>query len=132
MDVVIEDNIEEAGNLAYFTPLLFEQTKENPFKLEERKFPVDFGFPIEEMYRLTIELPAGYQIDKSPKNEKIMLPNEDASFTFMFKAEEGRIMMTSKIVIKKALFSPEDYHYLKELFKNIVRKQAEQIVIKKS
>ncbi len=32
MDVTIEDNVEEAGNLAYFTPLLFERTKENPFR----------------------------------------------------------------------------------------------------
>ena len=37
MDVVIEDNVEEAGNLVYFTPLLFERTKENLFKLEQRK-----------------------------------------------------------------------------------------------
>jgi hypothetical protein len=45
IDVEIEDNVEEAGNLFYFTPLLFERTKENLFKLEERKFPVDFAYP---------------------------------------------------------------------------------------
>lgn len=131
MDVMIEDNIEEAGNLVYFTPLLFERTKENPFKLEERKFPVDFGFPTEENYRITIELPKGYTLDKAPKNERIVLPNNTASFTFMFAAEEGKIMINSKIAISKAFFTSDEYHLLKELFKNIVRKQAEQIVFKK-
>ncbi|WEK20797.1 MAG: DUF3857 domain-containing protein [Candidatus Pedobacter colombiensis] len=132
MDVVIEDNVEEAGNLAYFTPLLFERTKENPFKLEERKFPVDFAFPTEENYRINVDFPKGYQLDKTPKNERIVLPDDVASFTFIFAAEENKLMITSKITIKKAIYSPEEYYDLKELFKNIVRKQAEQIVFKKS
>ncbi|TKC09062.1 DUF3857 domain-containing protein [Pedobacter frigoris] len=131
MDVEIEDNVEEAGNLAYFTPLLFERTKENPFKLEERKFPVDFGFPSEEIFRMTIEFPKDYQLDKMPKNEKIILPDETAAFTFMFAAEDNRIMLNSKITVKKPVFTAEEYYDLKELFKNIVRKQAEQIVLKK-
>lgn len=132
MDVKIEDNIEEAGNLTYFTPLLYDKTKDNPFKLEERNFPVDFGYPDEEVYRLVIELPKGYQLDKSPKNEKVILPEENASFVFVFATEENRIMLNSKITFKKSRYSPEEYHYLKELFMNIVRKQSEQIVIKKS
>lgn len=131
MDVMIEDNVEEAGNLVYFTPLLFDRTKENPFKLEERKFPVDFGYPTEENYRITIDFPKGYQLDKTPKNEKIILPDESAAFTFMTAAEENKLLLSSKITIKKAYYTPEEYQDLKELFKNIVRKQAEQIVFKK-
>ncbi|WP_316815345.1 DUF3857 domain-containing protein [Pedobacter nyackensis] len=131
MDVMLEDNIEEAGDLIYFAPLLFERTKENPFKLEERKFPVDFGFPSEENFRITIDFPKEYKLDKAPKNEKITLPEDAAAFTFIFAAEEGKLMINSKISIKKAYFTPEEYHHLKELFKNIVRKQAEQIVFKK-
>ena len=50
MEVTIEDNVEDAGNLVFFTPLLFEKTKENPFKNEERLFPVDFAHPIKENY----------------------------------------------------------------------------------
>lgn len=132
MDVVIDDNVEEAGNLAYFAPLLFERTKENPFKLEERKYPVDFAFPFEENYRITLEFPKGYLVEKMPKNEKISLPEDAASFTIIFAAEENKIFVSSKISVKKALFSPEEYLHLKELFKNIVRKQAEQVVFKKS
>lgn len=132
MDIVIEDNVEEAGNLAYFTPLLFEKTSENPFKLEERKFPVDFAYPVEESFRMTLEFPENYQLDKTPKNEKVILPGETAVFTFTFAAEKNKLIVMSKIAVKKALFSPEEYHYLKELFKNIVRKQSEQIVFKKN
>lgn len=132
MDLSIEDNVEEAGNLAYFTPLLFERTKENPFKLDERKFPVDFGYAQEENYRITVEFPQSYAIEKMPKNEKIMLPDERASFTFIFVAEGNRLMLNSKISIKTSVFTPQEYHELKELFMNVVRKQSEQIVFKKS
>ncbi|MNV64988.1 hypothetical protein D3C71_1576560 [compost metagenome] len=111
--------------------MLFDRTKENPFKLEERKFPVDFGYPTEENYRITIDFPKGYQLDKTPKNEKIILPDESAAFTFMTATEENKLLLSSKITIKKAYYTPEEYQDLKELFKNIVRKQAEQIVFKK-
>ncbi|WP_285010104.1 DUF3857 domain-containing protein [Pedobacter faecalis] len=131
MDVRIEDNVEEAGEIAYFLPLLFEQTKENPFKLEERKFPVDFAYPNEENYRIMVELPEGYQIQTMPKNEKVSLPDDVASFTFMCAMEGKVLTILSKIAIKKPVFTHEEYHGLKELFKNIVRKQAEQIVLKK-
>lgn len=131
MDVIIEDNVEEAGNLAYFAPLLFERTKENPFKIEERKYPVDFAYPSEEHYRITIQFPQGYHMDKMPKSEKFILPDETASFTFIFAAEENRISLYSKIITKKSVYTAEEYHDLKELFKNVVAKQAEQIVLKK-
>lgn len=131
MEVIIDDNVEEAGNLIYFTPLLFERTKENPFRLEERKFPVDFAYPSEETCRININLPEGYQLESSPKNEKIVLPDETASFVFLFIVADRKIQLSSKITLKNAVYSPEEYQHLKELFKNIVRKQAEQIVLKK-
>lgn len=131
MDISIEDNIEEAGNLAYFMPLLFERTKENPFLLEDRKFPVDFAYPIEENYRIMIEFPASYKLDKLPKSQKFALPNNDGSFTITYAQENNKIAVRSKINITKSSFTADEYYNLKELFKNIVSKQAEQVVFSK-
>jgi len=132
MDITIEDNIEDAGNLAYFMPMMFERTKENPFRLEDRKFPVDFAFPTEENLRIIIEFPASYKLEKLPKSEKFKLPDNDGSFSIIYAQEENKISIRSKINIAKSKFTAEEYYNLKELFKNIVRKQAEQIVLKKS
>ena len=132
MDVIIEDNVEEAGNLVYFMPLLFERTKENPFKIDDRKYPVDFGHPNEEVYRLTIEIPKGYTFDKLPQNEKISLLEDAAAFSFVVIQEENKISVVSRISFKKSVYSVQEYHDLKELFNHIVRKQSEQIVVKKS
>jgi hypothetical protein len=131
MNVVIEDKVEEAGDLIVLSPLLFEQTKENPFKLEERNFPVDFAHPMEENYRIVIQFPKNYKLEKLPANGKIKLPNDEATFSYMFSVEDNMIALTSKINIAKALFPAEGYHDLKELFRIIMEKQAQQIVFKK-
>ncbi|WGQ09282.1 DUF3858 domain-containing protein [Pedobacter gandavensis] len=131
MDIEIEDNVEEAGNLLYFMPLLYDRTTENPFKLEDRKFPIDFGHPTEEMYRINIEFPAGYQLEKLPKSEKINLGDNSATFTFLTASEGNKLQISSKISIKKSLYTPEEYKDIQDFFKNIVRKQAEQVVLKK-
>ncbi|WP_158795717.1 DUF3858 domain-containing protein [Pedobacter sp. L105] len=131
MDVDIEDNIEEAGKLVYFNPLLFQRTKENPFNLEERNFPVDFAYPFDENYSLILDFPANYQLDKLPKNEKFVLPDAGGSFMITYTAEGNKIAIISKLNISKPIFSANEYYTLKELYKNIVRKQGEQIVFKK-
>ena len=131
LEVTIEDKVEEAGDLVMLSPLLFEQTKENPFKLEERNFPVDFAYPIEENYRATIEFPKNYKLEKLPANGKIQLPDNEGSFTYIFNTEGNRISLISKIVIAKSIFPTEGYHDLKELFRMLIEKQAQQIVFKK-
>ncbi|MFA6277083.1 MAG: DUF3858 domain-containing protein, partial [Pedobacter sp.] len=131
MDVVIEDNVEEAGNLVYFTPLLFERTKENMFKHEERLFPVDFAYPIKENYRITVTFPEEYEVEKLPKGGIFKLPDNKGVFSIQFLGEGKMLMVKSTIDITKSFYTPEDYFDLKELFKSIVQKQAEQIVFKK-
>lgn len=131
MSVTIEDNVEEAGNLVYFTPLLYERTKENPFKHEERNFPVDFAFPFKENYRITVNFPEGYEVEKLPTSTAYKLPDGKGSFTVSYFSDGKSLMVKSVIDITKSLYNPEEYFDLKELFKAIVEKQAEQIVFKK-
>lgn len=131
MDVEIEDNVEEAGDLVYFTPLLFERTKENPLKHEERLFPVDFAHPILENCRVVINFPEDYQIDKLPKGGIFKLPEDVGSFSISYLIDGQTLLIKSAIHINKSMYSPEEYFYLKELFSAIVEKQAEKIVFKK-
>lgn len=131
MDITIEDNIEDAGNVSYFMPLLFERTKENPFSLVERNFPVDFAYPTEENYRIVLDFPTNYELDKIPKSEKFKLPDDAGAFTMIYAVEDHKLSILSKITLAKSTFTADEYYNLKELFKNIVRKQSEQIVFKK-
>lgn len=131
LEVTIEENVEEAGNLIYLNALLFERTKENLFKHETRIYPVDFAYPLKETIRATIKFPEDYDIEKLPKGGIYKLPDNKGSFSISFLTQDKTVLVKSVIEINKSVFKPEEYFDVKELFKIIVEKQAEQIVFKK-
>ena len=120
-----------AGGRMYITPMLGEGEESNPFKIEERQFPVDFGVPQEETYLATLSLPEGYIVEEMPKAESILLPNNGGRFLFSCINENGELKITSKITLKKAIYSSEEYRFLREFYSRIVSKHAEQIVLKR-
>lgn len=132
MQVTMGDQIESAGNMFYFSPLFYERTKDNPFKLEERNFPVDFGYPLNEHVRVSITFPEGYTVEKLPKGILYKLPDDAGSFLINHFNENNQVLVVSKIALNKGFYTSEEYFNLKELFRIIVERQAEQIVVKKS
>lgn len=130
-DFELSDYIEEAGNLVYFNPMLFDRTKQNPFKEDERKFPVDFAFPTLENYRVVVTLPEGYAIDKLPESTVVKLPDNSAVFSYSVTPAGNQLLINSKIALSRSEYAPEQYPQLRELFKQIVAKQAQPVVLKK-
>jgi transglutaminase-like putative cysteine protease len=127
----LEDYMEEAGNLVYFNPLMYDRTKENPFKDEERNFPVDFGYPFNESCRILITTPEGFEVDKLPESILFKLEDNKAVFSYTVSKLDNQVLINSKILISKSEFGAERYAELKELFKQVVAKQAQPVVYKK-
>ena len=96
-----------AGNRIYFSPMLGEGEEKNPFRALERKYPVDFGVPQEDIYLATFSIPEGYMVEDMPRPENISLPNDSGKFIFMCTDENGFLKITSKITLKKAIYSEE-------------------------
>src|SRR5690606_6678645 len=46
----LESQADVINDKLYFSPLFFLKTSENPFKLENREFPVDFAYSSETIY----------------------------------------------------------------------------------
>lgn len=131
VEVELKNACTLAGEFIYFNPILFDRLEENPFKLKERMYPVDFMFGREKTYILNIKLPEGYTIDELPENAKIVLPENSASFTYTINQAGETIQVISKIKINNTIFSSAEYDYLKQFYNLIINKQAEQIVFKK-
>tara|TARA_R110001583_G_scaffold47611_3_gene149083 strand:+ start:5444 stop:7417 length:1974 start_codon:yes stop_codon:yes gene_type:complete len=131
-EVEITDKVEDTGDLIYLNPMLYEQTTKNPFTLEERKYPVDYGHSYDEIYSLEITIPEGYSLESKPENCRIALPNKAGSYIYSIQLMNGKIILMSRIKITKPLFAYYEYPYLKEFYKHIVAKQAEMIVIKRN
>ena len=105
--------------------------QENPFKMNERKYPVDFAYPIRKTYSCTIKLPQGYTLDEKLKPLIVTLPDNAGKFLYEVSELGGNLQIKSNIIISKVLFLPDEYQYLKEFYNQIITKHSEQIVLKK-
>jgi len=116
----------------YFSPLFFLRTKENPFKLEKREFPVDFGYPSSSNYRLIINLPEGYKVESIPESSALALPDNLGSFKYILSHTESTIQLLIDTKINTSIISSLYYETLKEYFKQLIEKENEQIVLTKA
>lgn len=120
-----------ASERIYWPAFPFDKMDENPFKLPERHYPVDFGAGWEIHNQVNITLPEGFEASSLPEDVAIALPASGGSF-MMESTQYGRnINLGSKIVLSKPRYSPQEYPYLKEFFQQIVQAQAATIILEK-
>ena len=124
-------NLDSTSGLVYFNPILSGGYKENPFRAEERKYPVEMPYAMDETYILNMEVPEGYTVDELPKSAKVLFNDTDGFFEYLIDHSGDGIQLRSRIKLKKANFLPEEYATLRDFFAFIVKKQSEQIVLKK-
>jgi Domain of Unknown Function with PDB structure (DUF3857) len=119
------------GDHIYFMPMLLEAQRSNPFKLTERRYPIDFGVPQEEIYTATFSLPKGYVVEEMPKQDAELLPNDGGEFRYSCIVENNTLKIISKITLKKAIYLRDEYLTLQDFYNRVVSKHAEQVVLKK-
>ena len=127
----IDNQADIIGDKIYFSPLFFLKSKENPFKLEKREFPVDFGYPSTSLYRLTISLPEGYKVESLPKAEAFALPENFGLFKYNLSHNESAIQLVIESKINTPIISSMHYDTLKAYFNKLIEKENEQIVLTK-
>jgi hypothetical protein len=131
-DVTINNQATLAGNEIYLQPLLYEQLKENPFKMEDRKYPIDYGFKYENTTIINYSVPDNYGIISMPSPISLKMEGNAATFQYEISQGGSQIKVTSKFTIMQTLFLPQNYKALKEFYNQMILKQAEPIIIKKS
>jgi hypothetical protein len=129
-DVRIRNRVTSAGNLFYIYPLLFEQITENPFKSEERQYPVDFVTPSELTFISKITIPEGWQIVELPKVMVMKLPDNSVSIQYQISSVGNNVFLTYKFNLAKPFYSVEEYADLRTFFSELVKKHSEPIVLK--
>jgi len=130
-DYVASDAIDEVGGNLYFSPLLFLAMDENPFKLEQREYPIDFAFPFKESYLVNIMLPEGYAVESLPKSEAYEFTEGKSKFKYLIKENGKFLQLSIELNLENSLILSKDYSGFKQFFNKLVEKQAEQIVLKK-
>lgn len=123
--------VEKIGDKLYFEPLLYFTQAENPFKQENREYPVDFSFPFKDKYMVNITIPEGYQIESLPKSAAFSMANNYGAYSMNLSSTDKNIQVVVSFTVNTSIIPSEDYETLKEFFKVLIEKQNEKIVLKK-
>jgi hypothetical protein len=128
----IEFDAEESiGNEIFLNPFIYRY-KNNPFQLEERSYPINFGYKINDITKTSIELPSGYKVKSLPGPVHIKLPNNGGSFVANYAEKDNKILVYSNLKINYPVYNPEKYKLLKEMFKGIIKTNNSLISLEKT
>jgi hypothetical protein len=130
-ELKIADHVTVSGDVLYVNPFVTDQFEANPFVLENRTYPVDFGSMTEKMYLLKIAIPENYVVDEIPQSKVLVLPGNAAKFTYNVVQNGNVISVTSNFQVNRNIFVQNDYPNLREFYSQVVAKQTEQIVLKR-
>ncbi|MGB7395480.1 MAG: DUF3857 domain-containing transglutaminase family protein, partial [Pricia sp.] len=127
----LENQADVIGDNIYFSPLFQLALTQNPFTLEERIYPIDFVYPWQDRYMISIAIPAGYEISSKPEDINLMLRDNMGSFMYQTVEKVGSLQVLVDFKINSAVFSSQYYPEIKELFKKVVEKETEKVVLSK-
>jgi hypothetical protein len=119
------------GEKMYINPLLFFTEEHNPFKQENREYPIDYGFPFLDKYIINIDIPAGYVVETLPKSAQLNMVDDLGSFKFLSNASGNKIQLSISHQMNASIVSSEYYSMLKEYYQGMIAKETEKIVLKK-
>lgn len=113
----------------YMNPMLFFAVDENPFKKDKREYPIDFVYPVQSRYMMSITLPEGYKVESVPESATITMEDDIAAFSYNVIASGNRINFRGAFVINTAVV-PQDYYLkIKDFFQQLIDKENEKVVI---
>jgi Domain of Unknown Function with PDB structure (DUF3857) len=125
------DLCEIIGGKIYLNPLLFYTQVENPFKQENREYPVDYGFPFIDKYIINIQIPDGYKIETLPASAILTMEDDLGVFKFITHQMNNTIQISVISQINTAIISSEYYVMLKDFYQKMIDKQNEKIILTK-
>jgi len=128
---VKESQADIIGDKIYFSPLFFLKTTENPFKLTEREYPVDFGYPSKTESKLIVNIPEGYKMESLPESMAMALPDNLGKFVYKINNVGNSVQLLISYQVNSAIITPKYYEVLKEYFGKMIEKENEQIVLSK-
>ncbi len=121
-----------AAGTFYLSPLREFGTEQNPFRHDNRLFPVDFGALQDETTMVTLTLPAGYELAEMPKPAVVDLPDGGGRFLYSVTATTpGVVQLISRLNLRKPVYGADEYVHLREFYRLMMEKQGEKLVIKK-
>jgi hypothetical protein len=108
------------GNLSF--------TGEDAFSLEERKYPIFFGYCMESLNEIVMEIPERFKKVIFPEN--FSFENDYIGCEMKYRREGNRIYQYFKLVFKKPQIPVDKYGETRELMKKLREHGSKVIILK--
>ncbi|MEL6917615.1 MAG: DUF3857 domain-containing protein [Bacteroidota bacterium] len=118
-------------NIVYINPFLITFFDKNPFLLDERNYPIDFGYKRNYAYQLNLFLPEGYEVKDLPKKSMVSLDQNKGFLKFDCKISGNMISVFFDLSINSTHFLSESYQDLKQLFSHVTDIQNNSLIVLK-
>jgi hypothetical protein len=129
-EVKLNRQVTRIGEMVYINPLFDQKWEENPFKSEERYYPVDFIYQRDLTIAVKMALPDGIGVVELPKATVMKLPDKSASIVYQVNQMGNMLHLTYKFNISRQYYGVDEYPDLRAFFAEVVKKHAEPIVLK--
>lgn len=126
------DAIEEVGGKLYLSPMLHLAYNESPFMLEERKYPIDFNYPLKDRYLINISIPEGYTVESMPESASFGMERNALGFRYAISNSGGKIQLSVEFSVNEPFIGAEEYVGLKKFFELLIEKEKEKVVLVKA
>ncbi|MCK7590822.1 DUF3857 domain-containing protein [Subsaxibacter sp. CAU 1640] len=127
----IQQKMEFIGDNIYLNPFIFKFFAENVFKLQERTYPIDFGYKDSYTFAMKLTIDEGLEVLDQPKESTLKLPNNKGSIIFTSKIENNVMLLYFKLAFNDSLYNPEYYSSIKEFMGNAVDIQNNSLLVLK-
>ncbi len=126
-----EEGVEEIGGDLYIQPLLFLTKNENIFNNEKRNYPINFKFPKTEKTIVNIEIPVGYKVKALPESVKLLMSDNIGDYNLLVKQSGSKIQVSQTLNVNFSTIPVVYYKELQTIYKTMIEKNAEKIVLEK-
>jgi len=130
-DFNLTNGIEKIGDNIYLKPLFFLAKESNPFKSDERVYPIFFKHPSIVSNTVYVKVPDAYEVESLPENQIITINDDGAVFKLFVAASGNYLKIDSEFKINTVIYLPEEYNELKDFYSKMIQKNLETIVLKK-
>jgi hypothetical protein len=130
VEIKVYDKLGESNRVT-FSPYYINKITTNPFKLNERSYPIDMGMASEDRYVITVHLPADYMVDTPPPAMAVAMPNSGGKYISSYEPGDNSFSFTYFTQFTKSVYGAEEYPYIKEFYNKIIQSQKTEMVFKK-
>ena len=116
-----------AGRRALVPAALFCANEKHVFELSNRTWPVYFAFPYKATDELNIQLPAGWQVESTPKDEDKDLKGTE--YSLKVDKSNGAVHIQRMLRSDILMVPKENYPVLRSFFQYVKSKDEQQVVL---